>query len=212
MERTKVQKKEDVNDFLKLCMVYCQILEKADKLPLHELLDKVSGALMAVYQQTFSITRFKTRYESDPQKFLVEKQYNKIRLTLLNLLDKRDSYMEVLDLNHLANRNIFQASLSEDLTDIYQDLYDFVQWYSLGTFESMNDSLIECLTNFEKYWGVKLLNALRAIHVIRYLSKDGTIFNDPLSDEDEEIITDKNEDEDEEIDTESLGEFLKEDL
>ena len=215
MEKTKVQKKDELIDFVSLCNVYCRILEKADKLPLHELLDKSSEALMAVYQKTFVITRFKTRYESEAQKFLTEKQYNKIRLTIMNLLEKRDPYMEVLDPNHIGSQNIFQASLSEDLTDIYQDFYDFVQWYSLGTFESVNDSVIECLTNFEKYWGVKLLNALRAIHVIRYLKKDGSIFTDPLNDDDDEVIndikTDDKEDEDV-LDSEALGEFLKEDL
>ena len=218
MEKTKVQKKDELIDFVSLCNVYCRILERADKLPLHELLDKSSEALMAVYQKTFVITRFKTRYESEAQKFLTEKQYNKIRLTIMNLLEKRDPYMEVLDPNHIGSQNIFQASLSEDLTDIYQDFYDFVQWYSLGTFESVNDSVIECLTNFEKYWGVKLLNALRAIHVIRYLKKDGSIFTDPLSDDDDEVINDikiddKDIKEDEDVlDSEALGEFLKEDL
>jgi hypothetical protein len=213
MDKSKVQKKDEVVDFVNLCSAYCQILDKAEKLPLHELLDRASDALMAVYQKTFSITRFKTRYESDPQKFLSEKQYNKIRLTIMNMLDKRDSYMEVLDPNHVGKHTIFQASLSEDLTDIYQDFFDFVQWYSLGTFESVNDSLIECLSNFEKYWGVKLLNALRAIHVLRYLKKDGSIFADPLNDEDDdEMITDNKDDEEDTLDSEALGEFLKEDL
>lgn len=212
MERTRVQKKDDVAEFVGLCNAYCQLMDKADKLPLHELLDRISESLMAVYQKTFAITRFKTRYESEPQKFLTEKQYNKVRLTLMNLFDKRDSYMEVLDPNHVGKNTIFQASLSEDLTDIYQDFYDFVQWYSLGTFESVNDSLIECLTNFEKYWGVKLLNALRAIHVIRYLKKDGSIFSDPMNDEEEDEILNNDKEDEDQLDSEALGEFLKEDL
>lgn len=213
MEKAKVQKKDHIAEFVDLCNIYCNLLDKADKLPLYEVLDKASDALMAVYQKTFYITRFKTRYESEPQKFLSEKQYNKVRLTLMNLLEKRDEYMEVLDPNHVGKHTIFQASLSEDLTDIYQDFYDFVQWYSQGTFESVNDSIIECLSNFEKFWGVKLLNALRAIHVIRYLKKDGSIFSDPLNDEDdEEILNREKEDDEEELDSEDLDQFLKEEL
>lgn len=209
MEKSKAHKKDEVVEFVKLGNAYCQILEKADKMPIHELFDSISESLMAVYQKTFAITRFKTRYESDPQKFLSEKQYNKIRGTLMNILGKRDSYHEVLDPNRPGGSNIFQASLSEDLTDIYQDLYDFVQWYSEGTFESINDSVIECLSNFEKYWGVKLLNAMRTIHVLRYLKKDGTIFSDPSGDD--EVVENVGDDE-EDIDNESLDEFLKEEL
>lgn len=210
MEKTKTHKKDEGGEFVKCGVNYCKLLEKADKLPLHELLDKICETLMAVYQITYAIPRFQTRYESETQKFLTEKQYNNIRLTLMNLFESKDEYTEILDPNKPASQNIFQASLSEDLTDIYQDLYDFVKWHSVGTFESVNDSLIECMNNFEKYWGVKLLNALRAIHVIRYLKKDGTIFRDPLSDDEDDLPvgTDKEED----MDTEALDEFLKEEL
>jgi hypothetical protein len=210
MEKTKTHKKDEGIEFVKYCIEYCKLLEKADKLPLHELLDRISSSLMAIYEKTFAIPRFQTKYESEIQKYLTEKQYNVIRLNIMGLLDKKDEYAEILDPNRPANQNIFQASLSEDLTDIYQDLYDFVKWHSIGTFESVNDSLIECLNNFEKYWGVKLLNALRAVHVIRYLKKDGTIFRDPLNDEDDELPVALEPEEDMEAD--ALDEFLKEEL
>jgi hypothetical protein len=210
MEKTKTQKKDETVEFVRLCNNYCQVLEKADKMPMHELFDNVSQSLMAVYQQTFLVTRFKTRYESDPQKFLAEKQYNKIRGSLMGLLGRRDVYHEVLDPNRPGSSNIFQASLSEDLTDIYQDLYDFVHWYSEGTFESINDSVIECITNFEKYWGIKLMNALRALHVLRYLKKDGTIFSDPSIEEDEEVGDSLGNGDDDEPDSEPTDEFMKE--
>lgn len=206
----KTHKKEEGAELANYCTEYCRLLEKADKLPLHELLDQIAHILMTVYQKTFDIPRLQTRYESETQKYLTEKQYNNVQLTLMNLLDKQDEYSEILDPNRPANHNIFQASLSEDLTDIYQDFYDFVKWHSIGTFESVNDSLIECLNNFEKYWGIKLLNALRAVHVIRYLKKDATLFRDPLNDEDDDIpaVLDNNE----VMDPEALDEFLKEGL
>jgi hypothetical protein len=214
MEKKKTHKKDEGVELVRMCNQYCQILEKADKVPAHELLDKISEALMAVYHKTYAIPRFQTRYESEAQKFLTEKQYNKVRATLMGILEKRDLYTEVLDPNRPASQNIFQASLSEDLTDIYQDFYDLIQWYSQGTLESVNDSLIECLNNFEKFWGVKLLNALRAIHVMRYLKKDATLFRDPLVDEEEELPVASGEDDDDDSDDpeEAIEEFLKEDI
>jgi len=212
MEKTKTHKKDEGLEFVKCGVTYCKILDNADKLPLHELFDKISESLMAVYQKTFAIPRFQTRYESETQKYLTEKQYNNVRLTLMNLFEKKDEYTEILDPNKPTSQNIFQASLSEDLTDIYQDLYDFVKWHSLGTFESVNDSLIECMNNYEKYWGVKLLNALRAIHVIRYLKKDGTIFRDPLSDDEDDTPAAAIVDSDEVMDSEALDEFLNEEI
>jgi hypothetical protein len=191
-----LQKKDRAEEFAKLCGKYCAILEKAEKVPLHQFLDETSESLMALYKSTFLITRLQTRYEGDPQKFLNEKQYNKIRRTILELLGGRDAYPEFLDPTRLNNQTLFQSSISEDLTDIYQDLYDFVTWRAEGTFEALNDSLIECLTNFEKYWGVKLLNTLRAIHIIRYLKKDGSIFRDPDDTDDASVPIDDEPDHD----------------
>jgi hypothetical protein len=207
MEKGKAPKNDFAAEFFKICGEYCKILEKADKLSQHEFLDNVAVSLMTVYKKTFSVTRFQTKYENEPQKFLSEKQYNKIRNMLKESLGPKDMYPEILDPNRLTGKDIFQASISEDLTDIYQDFYDFTQWFSDGTFESTNDSIIELLNNFDKYWGVKLLNVLRAIHVIRYMKKDASLFKDPLGDDefDEDNFN-------EEADNEAMNDFLNEDL
>jgi hypothetical protein len=209
MEKTRNDKRDEGAELVRLSLEYCKLLDRIDKLPLHEFLDRVSSLLMSIYRQTFEVTRFQTRYESEPQKFLTEKQYNKVRETVKYIFDKRDSYTEIIDPAKPSNTRSFQASLSEDLTDIYQDFYDFVNWYSVGTFESVNDSLVECLSSFEKYWGIKLLGVLRAIHIVRYTKKDGTIFRDPLNDEEDDI---PDKEDDQIIDTEALNDFLKEEL
>lgn len=209
MEKNRNDKRDEGAELVRLSLEYCKLLDRIEKMPLHEFIDKASAQLMDIYRQTFEVTRFQTRYESESQKFLSEKQYNKVRETVKRILDNRDAYTEIIDPTKPANTRSFQASLSEDLTDIYQDFYDFVNWYAEGTFESINDSLIECLTSFEKYWGIKLLGVLRALHNVRYTKKDGTIFRNPLNDEVDEIA--ENDDEDDEIiDTEAINDMLKE--
>jgi hypothetical protein len=208
MEKSKEPKRDSGLEMFRLCNDYCTILEQADKFPLHELLDKAALSLMAVYKKSFSITRFQTKYENEPQHFLTEKQYNKTCNTLKALLEKKDTYPEIINPNKLASKEIYQASISEDLTDIYQDFYDFVKWYSEGTFESINDSIIELLNNYDKYWGIKLLNVLRAIHVIRYMKKDASLFRDPSGDGEEDGdlgILDGDEE-----DPDAISEFLNE--
>lgn len=207
MEKSKEPKRDVGTEMLHLCSEYCKILDQAEKMPLHEFLDKVSVSLMAVYKKTYSFTRFQTKYENEPQHFLTEKQYNKVCGTLKTILDKKDSYIEIINPDKLSSREPFQARISEDLSDIYQDFYDFVQWYSDGTFESVNDSVIELLNNFDKYWGIKLLNALKAIHFIRYMKKDSALFRDPSGDGDEENDMGMFGDED---DAEAIGEYLNE--
>jgi len=207
MEKNKAPKINENAELVKLCNEYCKILDKADKMPFNEFLESAALKMMAIYKQTFEINRFQTRYESEAEKFLTEKQYNKLLKKLKEIFGKRDTYNETIDPNKPAIHSIFQASLSEDLTDIYQDFYDFSEWYSLGTLESINDSVIECLNSFEKYWGIKLLNALRAVHVIRYYLKDASVFR-TYKDEEDVPDTAGNE----VVDSEGLDEFLIDEL
>jgi len=207
MEKAKTPKRDIAAEMHFLCSEYCSLLDQVEKLPLHEFLDKASVLLMKVYQKTFSITRFQTKYENEPQHFLTEKQYNKLCNLLKGILEKKDSYTEILDPNRPTLREPFKASIAEDLTDIYQDFYDYTNWYSEGTFESLNDSVIELLNNFDKYWGIKLLNVLKAMHVVRYLQKDASLFRDPLGDDEPESGVF-----DEENDADAIGTIIKEDL
>ncbi len=132
MEKSKAPKKDDATELYRLCNEYCLAMDKADKLPLHEFMDSVSVCLMAVYQKTFSLTRFQTKYESEPKHTLTEKQYNKVRNTVKDILGRKDDYQEIIDPNKPSARVIFKASISEDLTDIFQDFYDFAPHVDSG--------------------------------------------------------------------------------
>jgi hypothetical protein len=58
------------------------------------------------------------------------------------------------------------------MTDIYQDLKNFLLLYQTGTREVMNDAVWECRLNFESFWGQKLTNSLRAIHKFIYSGEE----------------------------------------
>ncbi|MEG2945703.1 MAG: DUF5063 domain-containing protein, partial [Bacteroidales bacterium] len=64
------------------------------------------------------------------------------------------------------------------MTDIYQDVKDFISVYSMGYEATMNDALTQLNENFREYWGQKLVNAMRPLHSIRY--------GEPAEDEQEE--------------------------
>lgn len=70
------------------------------------------------------------------------------------------------------------ASISEDLSDIYQDLKNFITVFERGVTDNMNDALYFCIENFKSYWGQKLVNVLRALHSLKY-----TIVNDNLDED-----------------------------
>jgi len=65
------------------------------------------------------------------------------------------------------------AFVSENLADVYQELKDFAANYQLADVDTMNDALVTCLEAFGQHWGQKLLNALRALHALRFSESFG---------------------------------------
>jgi hypothetical protein len=84
---------------------------------------------------------------------------------LVTYIGALDRFTDFSDLSHPGTVKLVNASLSEMLTDIYQELKDFVLLYETGTLENMNDAIADCFDTFGQYWGVKLLTATRIIHV-----------------------------------------------
>lgn len=80
------------------------------------------------------------------------------------------------------------ASISEDLTDIYQDIKNFITIFERGITENMNDALYVCMENFKAYWGQKLVNVLRALHSLKYSTEPDALEDEDLEQTDNEEL------------------------
>jgi hypothetical protein len=121
--------------------------------------------LPEIYFGISHLPQIDARYSSDVEKFVTEREYNRIFINLVSYIGALDRFSDFSDLSHPGTMKVVNASLSEMLTDIYQELKDFVLLYDTGTLENMNDAIAECFDTFGQYWGVKLLTATRIIHV-----------------------------------------------
>ena len=104
---------------------------------------------------------------------------------LLSKLGNNDPFPVIVSVGDPAD-GLYTGSISENLSDIYQDLKDFIVSYKSGNEEVMNDAVWEVLMNFEEFWGKKLLNVLTAIHTVLY-SEDDTIAGNEQNEDDETI-------------------------
>jgi hypothetical protein len=197
----KTEKPLDINLFVKNCEEYCKLIESLDEMTSVNVLQDIKIALLPIYAKVHRIVRPKTKYEHDAEKYVTERQYNKVRKILVAIIGQRDTYNEIFNPEKPASKKSTQASLSEDLTDIYQDLKDFVQWHNQGTFEAMNDAIIELVDTFGKFWGMKLMNAVRYIHAFQYIKPSAYGGLDDIDDatDDDDVAED-----DEEVDDEDL--------
>ncbi|MDR2040644.1 MAG: DUF5063 domain-containing protein [Bacteroidales bacterium] len=155
-------------EFIKTCRKYFEYLETLPDKKITDFWGVQLNMLSEIYNGVFSLPEIEARYSSDVDKFVNEKSYNKIFTSLLAYIGALDSFPDFSDLSHPGALKVMDVSLSEILTDVYQEIKDFVLLYETGTLENMNDAIAECAETFGQYWGVKLLSALRIMHVNLY--------------------------------------------
>ena len=60
------------------------------------------------------------------------------------------------------------ASISENLADIFQPLFNFISIVKDSEGEAAEDAYVDCWDNFAGYWSQTLCNVLRALNHIKY--------------------------------------------
>ncbi len=157
-----------VVEFVAVANEYCSFVEQAEGFEKRDFIDKSRKILSLLYYKATLLPLTEPYYDEGCEKFVTEKDWNSVHLAIVKKLGRHNDYPEVFDPLYRDTEDQVGGSIGEDMADIYQDIKDFLMVYRMGTEELMNDSLWECNQNFERYWGQKLVNSLRAIHSLLY--------------------------------------------
>jgi hypothetical protein len=154
----------EVIEFAAVSNEYCNILERVESYDGLKLLKIEQKLLPLLYYKTMMIPVFDSLSDDTGEKFVTEDDWNRIELSIKRALGEANDYLEVAEDGLDTGESIVVLSIAENLTDIYQDLKDFLVLYNIGTIEIMNDALWECLESFRLHWGQKIVSAIRAVH------------------------------------------------
>lgn len=170
---------KQVVEFVTVAKEYCNFIESSAQFSRQEFVTIAARIVPLVYLKATTLPEVEFELEEAVEKTVDEMTYVQIREELNFKLGRFSDYLEVFteDMKHSDTPVI--AFISEDLTDVYQDLMDFISAYRLGVVEIMNDALAEVIQGFRSYWGQRLVNTLRALHSILY-------GEDPLDEEEGE--------------------------
>ena len=91
-----------------------------------------------------------------------------------------DDEFWVLDLEGPDESNPIKASISELLTDIYQDMKDFVLLYQKEGRAAKQNAAKECKSLFFAHWGIRAVDVLKVIHSRKNSSLPKDDYNDFL--------------------------------
>jgi len=207
MKKIDVLIAPETKEFVRLCNRYVEYIERMPEGKVSDFWAVLLQLLPDVYAGVLRLPQLEARYASEIEKFVTEREYNKIFINLMTFIGSLDKFSDFSDLGHPGIMKVIDASISETLTDIFQELKDFVLLYQTGTLENMNDAIAECIDSFGQYWGVKLLSASRIIHINLYqqryaeAKKASQRFEEEYDDEDEDDMLD------DDLDLENFDDF-----
>lgn len=167
-------------EFVTVAAEYCAFLERCQQQPpsRRRFLDTSVKLLPLLYLKATLIPECEPLGFEEPDAYVTEESYERMRAALAGILGDKDDYLEVFTPDMAYSEGALPNFISEDLSDIYQALRDFIFVFRQGIHETMHDALAICRDRFAQYWGQTLVNTLRALHEAKY--------NDPDEEEDEE--------------------------
>ncbi len=155
--------------FIALSNEYCQAIETASEMEPTEFIDAMLRLLPRLY---ISATDLSEPMIIDEATYLPstldEEYYDAVRRGMEMQLGEDDSYLEVFEEDMKYSDTPISASISENLADIFQVLYNFTDSIKDATTEHIVQMLEAVKEDFGSYWSRVLCNVLRAINAIKY--------------------------------------------
>jgi len=157
-----------VIEFATVVAETCLFLEHASEQSRGDFIRQSVRLLPLLYLKTSVLKQPEPVFDDGTERFVTEEDYLYVKEQLEQLLGADDSYLEVFHPDMAISDTPIAAFISEDLADIYQEIKDFAACYQTMDTDVMNDALVACIDAFGQHWGQKNLNALKALHAIRY--------------------------------------------
>jgi len=163
----KIIYSRQVVEFAASANEYCKYLEGTKDINGIEILKVMQRLLPFIYLRASLLPMLEPVLEEGSEKSVTEFDWTRMHDNLLVKMGNNDPFPVIVSAGDPAD-GLYTGSIAESLSDIYQDLKNFIAGYKSGNDEVMNDSVWEVLMNFEEFWGKKLLNVLSAIHSVLY--------------------------------------------
>lgn len=160
-------------EFVAVAKSYCDFLDQLEVIEKSSFVETMIRLLPLLYLKGSLLPQTESFDENQPEIFATEMQYESIASSVRDFLGSDDNYLEILRNAPSQETDNYLASISEDIADIWQDLYNFVETFRQGNEYAMNEALYICKNNFASFWGRSIVNVLRALHEVYYTDTEG---------------------------------------
>ncbi|MDE7346204.1 MAG: DUF5063 domain-containing protein [Muribaculaceae bacterium] len=149
---------------------YCGTVENCREVELKDLVERLLGLLSRIYYEFHDIDGGDNDSLDDwgigVSAHLDEEQYENVRIQLAATFGEEDTYLETFEKDMKYSDTPIATTISENLADIYQPLYDFVVEVRESDGENLEEAYRACKDGFREYWSQTLCNVMRALNAI----------------------------------------------
>lgn len=153
---------------------YCYYLETVEDKSKKGILEFTHRILPLLYLKGTMLPVIEVEYPEADERFVTEEQWETVFTTLREKFGVDDEYW-IIDPLYINETEPLKASISENLSDIYQDMKDLVKLYEKNTFAARENAVKSCKELFSKHWGYKIGNLHNRLHHLLYGSEDQPI-------------------------------------
>ncbi|MFO7874610.1 MAG: DUF5063 domain-containing protein [Bacteroidales bacterium] len=142
---------------------YCLFFENIENHQPNDILIYFQRIAPLLYLKGALIPAVDIEDESESERYVTEEQWEQIFKTLRDKFQDQDTYYI-----HNVSFDSEEASLSENMADIFQDMKDFVMLYQKNTLPARQNAINLLRQLYRWRWGPGAINALGAVHNILY--------------------------------------------
>lgn len=154
---------KNVLEVLTISNELCLLIDNSEKYDKLDFLNVLHRLLPLLYLKASLLKYVQASNPDANERFVTEEQYELTYQSLKKLFAAGDLFYVT------QKKDItVKVSLAEFLTDVYQDIKDFMMLYQKPSISAKENAINECITLFEKHWGPKLIASLQALHVLIY--------------------------------------------
>lgn len=151
-----------VGDFAELADRFCALIEDAGRSDVDQFLGRIEEVLARIYVAAGTLPDVEPDSHVDPSEHMTSEEWQRRFEGLRTLLGPRDVYYRTFDAD---DAELVQASIADDLVDIYRDLGSGLRLLRSGV--APPDVIREWRSAFFDHWGRHAVGALEAIRALR---------------------------------------------
>ena len=162
--------RKSVLEMLTIANEYCYFIQNVVNKTDNDILEFIYRIGPLLYLKGTLIPEITVQNPEANERFVTAEEWENTFYVLREKLGPKDEFW-IIDPQYINENEPIKASLAENLTDIYQDMEDFILLYQKNTFAARENAVNECRNLFATHWGYRITNLMPKVHHLLHESE-----------------------------------------